>query len=130
MNTTFLNKLTNFVALIQSEKNASNRNASIQDLNNYAKQNGRVGYYEGGFDEGQKYFRVWLNIGTSNTQKSVAYFVNKETETIYGAKSWKTPNFNRQYGTLDTMNDWDWSNYYGVSKNGVDTLVPKENRKR
>ena len=58
----------------------------------------------------------------------VKYFVHKPTGRILGAAGWDAKNFNREYGTLDTINEWYWGGYDAVSKNGKDTLVPKKDR--
>jgi hypothetical protein len=81
------------------------------------------------FDPGVKYGRVMAQSHGSCTQRFIRYFVCKETGAIFGAESWRKVNFKRQYGTLDTILDWDWSGYYGVSMTGVDTLVPKAERR-
>lgn len=98
-----------------------------QILVDNAQKAGRRTYFEIGFDDNKKYVRVWQDNGV---QTSVVCFVEKETGTIYGADGWKRPNMKRCYGNLDTINDWDWSEYYAVSKTGQDTLVPKAQRKR
>lgn len=79
-----------------------------------------------GFDEGPKFFKVW---GKSGSSRSVKLFVEKSTGNIFGAKSWKAYNPARQFGTLDTVAEWDWSGYYPASKTGLDTLVPKGTRR-
>lgn len=58
----------------------------------------------------------------------VKYFVHKVTGRIVGAASFNSQNFNREYGTLDTISDWYWGEYYGISKTGKNTLVPKAQR--
>ena len=39
----------------------------------------------------------------------VQYFVDKETWIIYGAKSAAQYNPRREYGTLETVNQFDWA---------------------
>jgi hypothetical protein len=72
---------------------------------------------------GKKYIRVVLDT-------SSRYFIEKETGNIYGSAGWRSPNFKRQYGTLNTVNDWYWGDFYAENKTGQDTLVPRELRKR
>ena len=48
---------------------------------------------------------------------------------IFGADGWKKYNPNRVYGDLTTITEWSWGEYYGVSKTGVSTLVPKAMRR-
>ena len=60
----------------------------------------------------------------------IKYFVERSTGNIYGAESFNKPNFKRQFGTLSTVDDWDWRGYYAVSLKGIDTLVPKELRRK
>lgn len=62
---------------------------------------------------GKKYFRV---LQDAVGQKSSRYFVEKETGTIFACEGWKKPNLNRSYGTLDTIDQFDWSGFNGVAK--------------
>jgi len=78
---------------------------------------------------GAKYDRIVEREGEKNGGH-VVYFVEKSTGNIYGAESWKKPNFKRQYGDLSTINEWDWTPYYAISKTGIDSLVPKSQRKK
>lgn len=124
----FYAKLDVFVKRLQDERN--NRDSeTTRSLNQYARENGREGYHKCGYDEGQRFVRVWDESGTSTEKQknntSVAYFVEKDTGVIYGAKGWKAYNPNRAYGTLDEIDQWDWSEYYATNKNGLSTLVPK-----
>lgn len=43
------------------------------------------------------------------TDSAVAYFVDRNTWTIYGAKSATQFNPRREYGTLKTVAEYDWS---------------------
>lgn len=119
-----LAKLEAFCKLLEDEQN---QRASTQypSLAADAISKGRRGYVHTGYDEGGRFWKVWRESG----QKSVAYFVERDTGIIFGAKGWKAYNPARAYGTLDTINEWDWSEYYGVSKTGQSTLVPKGERK-
>lgn len=74
-----------------------------------------------------RFYKIWdQNLTGSN--RSVRYFVEKSSGIIFGAKSWKAHNPNHQYGTLDTIGDWDWSGYYAAHKEGKPSLVPKTKR--
>jgi hypothetical protein len=83
-------------------------------LNESALKEGRRGYHEIGYDEGQRF---------------VKYFVEKATGIIFGTKSWKAYNPNHTYGDLTTIDEWEWGGYRGVSKKGMDSLVPPSMRR-
>ena len=42
---------------------------------------------------------------------SMRYFVRKATGEIFAAATFRAPNFNRSFGTLDTVNDFNWGDY-------------------
>lgn len=50
---------------------------------------------------GRKFDRVAID-------EAITYFVDKEDWTIYGAKSAAQYNPRRQYGTLETVTQFDW----------------------
>ena len=56
------------------------------------------------WNKGNKYAKI-VN------KSSVRYFVELSTGTIFAAKSWAAPNRNRSYGTLDTMDEFNWGDY-------------------
>lgn len=116
--------LDKFVALVEKEHNERTKedHPILQEM---ALKEGRRGYYEFGYDEGKRFVKVWYQ----TPQRSVKYFVEKQTGIIFGADGWKKYNPNRVYGDLTTINDWSWGDYYGVSKKGLDTLVPKSMRR-
>lgn len=53
---------------------------------------------------GKKYARV--DIGTAGR-----YMVELETGDIYGVKAYGVIHRGHRYGNLDTINEWDWSDY-------------------
>lgn len=129
----FYAKLEVFIQQLEKEQNE--RIARVHPtLDQMARENGRRGYVECGYDEGGKRFvRVWRQSETTpvtgDTGKSVAYFVEKDTGVIFGAKGWKAYNPNHEYGTLDTLDDHAWDDYYGKRKDGKPTMVPKAQRR-
>ena len=75
-----------------------------------------------GVDVGRKYDRIYIQTyhnGQPN-QKLVRYFVDRNSWIIYGAKSYTQINERRTYGTLDTVDQYDWKPYYGVPLTGTD----------
>lgn len=120
-----LDKLAAFVALLEKEQNdrVAKQHPILQEN---ALKDGRRGYEEVGIDEGGRFWKVYNYNGS---QRSVKYFVERNTGIIFGASSWKKYNPVHEYGTLDTINEWDWSNYYAVNKNGKKSIVPKAERK-
>ena len=78
------------------------------------------------FDNGRKFIRVFETL--NNGQNVGRYFVDKNSQVIYGAKSWNQFNPRRQFGTLSTIDQFDWSGYTGVPKSG--TVAEKEHNTR
>jgi hypothetical protein len=50
------------------------------------------------------------------------YMVARPSGIIYGIKSWNQHNPRRVYGTLDTVDQWDWSVFPAVPKAGTDAV--------
>jgi hypothetical protein len=44
------------------------------------------------------------------------YLVDNWTGQIFGLRAYGVPNKKKQYGTLDTIDDWDWGGYTAVRK--------------
>lgn len=63
---------------------------------------------------GKKFVRV--NIGASGR-----YMVDLNDGTIYGIKGYGVVHYGHVYGTLDTINDWFWGEYYGVHLPSIKT---------
>lgn len=59
---------------------------------------------------GKKYTKV--DIGHSGT-----YMVVNDTGEIFGIKAYGVIHKGHQYGTLDTINDWNWGGYTATKKN-------------
>jgi len=62
-----------------------------------------------GVEQGYKFDKVFVNTGD---QRMGRYMVESRTGAIYGIKSWTQVNKRRQYGTLDTVDQYDWSDFY------------------
>lgn len=75
-----------------------------------------------GIETGRKfdkvYVQTWHN-GKPN-QRLGRYMVDRNSWVIYGIKSWAQINERRIYGTLDTMDQYDWKPHYGVPKAGTE----------
>ena len=78
------------------------------------------------FDNGRKFTRVFETL--SNGQNVARYFVDKNSQVIYSSKSWNQYNPRRVFGTLSTIDQWDFSGFYGVPKPG--TNAEKEHNTR
>jgi hypothetical protein len=71
-------------------------------------------------ETGRKFDRVFFIGGT---QKSVRYFIAKRdvdghpAGSIFGAKSVLAPNMNWYFGTLSTIDKWNWDGYHGEPVN-------------
>jgi len=64
-----------------------------------------------GTETGYKFDKVFI-INGDNGSRSGRYMVESRTGDIYGIKSWTQVNKRRWYGTLDTIEQYDWSDYY------------------
>lgn len=67
-------------------------------------------------EKGRKFDKVFER--TPN-QKLGRYMVDRHSWTIYAIKSWNQYNPRRSFGTIDTVNQYDWSGYHGVPKAGT-----------
>ena len=56
----------------------------------------------------------------TSVQKLGRYMVDRNSWVIYGIKSWAQINERRTYGTLDTVDQYDWSAHYGIPKAGTE----------
>lgn len=68
-------------------------------------------------EDGRKFDKVRVGTVGRDSDKvklEVAYFVERATGNIYGAKSPLAPNLNHFYGTVYTSKLWDWSGERGV----------------
>ena len=75
-----------------------------------------------GVDVGRKYDRIYIQTyhnGQPN-QKIARYFVNRNSWVINSPKSFHQINERREFGTLDTVDQYDWAPYYGVPKVGTE----------
>ena len=56
----------------------------------------------------------WTKVDVGHSGK---YVVDTDG-TIYSIKAYGVPHFGHRFGTLDTINEWDWSGYAAVRKEG------------
>jgi hypothetical protein len=68
-------------------------------------------------ETGRKFDKVYIK---TSVQKLGRYMVDRNSWVIYGIKSWAQINERRTYGTLDTIDQYDWSPHYGIPKAGTD----------
>lgn len=96
----FDDKLAAFAALLEQQQRARfQRDYPGPCLAERTEQACKVSVKTGG-----KYVKV--DVGTSGK-----YMVVRETGEIYGIKAYAVIHRGHQYGTLDTLNEWDWSGY-------------------
>jgi len=69
-------------------------------------------------ETGYKFDKVFVIQGADNP--SGRYMVENRTGKIYGIKSWTQVNKRRQYGTLETVDQFDWSEFYARPLPGTD----------
>lgn len=68
-------------------------------------------------ETGRKFDKAYIK--TPSGQKLGRYMVDRNSWDIWGVKSWAQMNPRRWYGTLDTIDEYDWSGYVGVPKAGT-----------
>ena len=122
---TTLELLPAFIKLLEEETNERIKK-QYPILHENAIKNGRRGDVHVEYETGG---RFWKIIRRQSSGGSVAYFVERDTGIIFGAKSYKAYNPVHQYGTLETIHEWDWSDYYAKHKQGKSSMVPKAERK-
>lgn len=74
-----------------------------------------------GVDTGRKFDRIYVQTwhnGQPN-QRLARYFVDRNSWTIYACKSWSQYNPRREFGSLDTVDQYDWRPYYGTPLPGT-----------
>ena len=69
-------------------------------------------HYTGSVKVGRKY----ANIDFGGSGK---YMVNLATGEIFGIKAYGVIHRGHRFGTLDTVNDWDWSGYRAQLRKGI-----------
>ena len=67
-------------------------------------------------ETGRKFDKVYVK---TSVQKLGRYMVDRNSWVIYGIKSWAQINPRRTFGTLDMIDQYDWSPYNGVPKAGT-----------
>jgi hypothetical protein len=130
-------KVEAFRALMEKDRNEYTARVH-PTLQASALEAGRRGYHHVTVTGGNRRFvKVFDYTNTDNRHKDsgrIAYFVEVETGKIFGARSLAAYNPARQFGTLDTINEWYWGDYYGKHRTITDfdkaTLVPKAERVR
>jgi hypothetical protein len=75
-----------------------------------------------GVDIGRKYDRIYVQTYHDGKplQKIARYFVNRNSWVINSPKSFHQINERREFGTLDMVDQYDWSPFYGVPKVGTE----------
>ena len=68
-------------------------------------------------ETGRKFDKVYIK---TKVQKLGRYMVDRNSWVIYGIKSWAQINERRVFGTLDTVDQYDWSPFQGVPKPGTE----------
>jgi hypothetical protein len=102
----FVGNLSLFTALVEKESNDARWRQYNGVLPDEQVRNSTPG---------PKFVRVYFE-SAGRSGKSVRYFVRVADGAIFAANGWKVPNLNRQFGRLDTINEFDWSGYEGRSK--------------
>lgn len=75
-----------------------------------------------GVDIGRKYDRIFVQTYHNGQplQKIARYFVNRNSWVINSPKSFHQINERREFGTLDTVDQYNWAPYYGTPIPGTE----------
>lgn len=110
----FQDKLDRFVQTLAAEQRSR-----IHQV--YQKHLGNSSW--GASQPGRYYVRIFEC--TNSAHYIARYFVRLQDGAIFAAASWGTANPRRQYGTLDTIDQFDWSGYLPFAKPGSNfVMVP------
>jgi hypothetical protein len=96
----YVTKLENFRALLESQDTGCVQNGDTVQV-----------------ERGRKFDKVYIQ---TSHQRLGRYMIDRNSWVIYGIKSWAQINERRTYGTLDTIDQYDWSPYYGVPNAGTE----------
>ncbi len=105
--TTRLARLSAFADLVQRETEARYRSETPKDVD----ANVHSRYWQVSVKPGKKYTKV--DVGPSGK-----YMVDAHGQ-IFGIKAYGVIHFGHQYGTLDTINEWNWGDYTAVKRKVV-----------
>lgn len=75
-----------------------------------------------GIETGRKFDKVFVQTYHQGKplQRLGRYMVDRNSWVIYGIKSWAQINERRVFGTLDTIDQYDWKPYQGVPIAGTE----------
>lgn len=120
-------KIERFREMVESQMNSEARRM-FPALSSQATDLGRRGFHHISADGGKRRFvKVWNNTLVSLDERSILYFIEVETQKIYGKRSSAAYNPARCYGTLDTIDEWSWERGYPKHRTIMDknfSLVP------
>lgn len=73
-------------------------------------------------ETGRKFDKVYIQTYFQGKplQKLGRYMVDRNSWVIYAIKSWAQINERRVFGTLDTVEQYDWTPFHGVPKPGTE----------
>ncbi len=91
---------------------------SLEQADIGCRQNGNTV----GVDTGRKYDRVYIQTYHNGQplQKIARYFVNRNSWVINAPKSFHQINERREFGTLDTVDQYNWEPYQGTPLPGTE----------
>ncbi len=118
MSQQLVDKLQKFVALVEYQTNAKQLITYGSAVNHETVEFSKPG---------KRYVRIFFQSYWQGhrEQRSSRYFVEVATGKIFACEGWKKPNLRRSFGTLDTIDQFDWSDYEGVAKLGSDFKMVK-----
>lgn len=106
-------KVQRFADLVQSEQRAR------LEFEHEAWRNGTLEPYITQVHYGRKFARV--DVGP-RVNMSGRYMVDRDGN-IYGVKAYGVVHRGHRFGTLDTIEAWDWSGYRGHQRQGARTSL-------
>jgi hypothetical protein len=100
-----------FIITNRGKKHMSTPNTTVPNFNSLVTQFAQIANLT--HISGRVYDKVYA------VNESGRYMVERKTGNIYGIKSWNQHNPRRLYGTLDTVDQWDWSVFPAIPKTGT-----------
>lgn len=101
---TFQEKVKRFAGVLEAAQLVTMKAEAAKRGSTWMTQNYRVTIVPG-----RKYFKV--DVGPAGK-----YMVAILDETIWGIKGYGVIHRGHQYGTLDTLHEWDWGGYIAIEE--------------
>ena len=104
-----MTKIEKFASLVAEQIKANHYQSAKEHSIDFKMWDEQIGSRIGTvIKEGKKYTKVDVLL----PQQSGKYMIDNETGEIYGIKAYGVVHKGHKYGTLDTIDQYYWGNYY------------------